>query len=152
MGGRGSLRGDRAWGKGGEVAGGLEQGSWGLGRVSKGLGGWGLERAEGLGSGGGLDPYGTSGRTFVRLFVRLLGRTDGKFTPLSYRTSSPSGPLPKKEDGEKEKSKFCFLPFKSYRQGEKPEWSTMRPQATIHFFSFFFSPFFSLFGQRTRRG
>ena len=27
------------------VAGGLEQGSWGLGRVSKGLGAWGLERA-----------------------------------------------------------------------------------------------------------
>ena len=39
------------------VAGGLEQGGLGLGRVSKGLGGWGLERAEGLGSGGeGLDP------------------------------------------------------------------------------------------------
>ena len=34
------------------LAGGLEQGSWGLGRVSKGLGGWGLDRAEGLGSGG----------------------------------------------------------------------------------------------------
>ena len=34
------------------VAGGLDQGSWGLGRVSKGLGGWGLERAEGLGPGG----------------------------------------------------------------------------------------------------
>ena len=53
MGGRGSLRGDGAWGKGGGGAGGLEQGSWGLGRVSKGLGAWGLERAEGLGSGGG---------------------------------------------------------------------------------------------------
>ena len=38
MGGRGSLRGDGAWGKGGGVAGGLEQGSWGLGRVSKVLG------------------------------------------------------------------------------------------------------------------
>ena len=77
MGGRGSLRGDRAWGKGG-VAGGLEQGSWGLGKVSKGLGGWGLERAEGLGSGGGLDPQGTSGRTFVRSFARSLVRTDGR--------------------------------------------------------------------------
>ena len=70
-------------GKGG-VAGGLEQGSWGLGWVSKGLGAWGLERAEGLGSGGGLDPQGT-GRTFAR--------SDGrKF----HRTSSPLGPLPKK--------------------------------------------------------
>ena len=47
------------------MAGGLEQGSRGQGRVSKGLGGWGLERAEGLGSGGvaGLDPQGTSGRS-----------------------------------------------------------------------------------------
>ena len=60
MGGRGSLRGDRAWGKGG-VAGGLEQGSWGLGRVSKGLGGWGLERAEGLGSGGTVWRMGRKG-------------------------------------------------------------------------------------------
>ena len=79
------------------MAGDLEQGSWGLGRVSKGLGGWGLERAEGL---GGLDPQGTSGRTFGRSDVRTFGQTDGrtdeKFTPLSYRTSSPSGPLPKK--------------------------------------------------------
>ena len=76
--------------------GGLKPGGWGLGRVSKGL-----ERAEGLGSGGGgLDPQGT-GRTFVCSFVRSDGRsdvrTDGKFTPLFYRTSSPSGPLPKKE-------------------------------------------------------
>ena len=81
------------------MAGDLEQGGWGLGTVSKGVGVWGLERAEGLGSGGGLDPQGTSGRTFVRSlarsFVRSFGRTDGKFTPLSYRTSSPSGPLPK---------------------------------------------------------
>ena len=75
MGSRGSLRGDRAWGKG-RVAGGLEQGSWGLGRVSKGLGGWGLERAKGLGSGRGLDPQGTSGRTFARSLVRSLGRTE----------------------------------------------------------------------------
>ena len=53
--------GRRGLGERGEgVAGGLEQGSWGLGRVSKGLGGWGLERAEGLGS-GGLDPQGDGG-------------------------------------------------------------------------------------------
>ena len=87
MGGRGSLRGDRAWGKRG-VAGGLEQGSWGLGRVSKGLGGWGLERAEGLGP-GGAGPSGdvrTDVRSDVRSLGRSFGRTDGKFTPLSYRT------------------------------------------------------------------
>ena len=77
------------------MAGGLEQGSWGLGRVSKGLGGWGLERAEGLGSRGGAGPSGDV-RTDVRLLVRTDGRTDGKFTTLSYRTLSPSGPLPKR--------------------------------------------------------
>ena len=111
MGGRGSLRGDRAWGKGGGVAGGLEQGSWGLGRVSKGLGGWGLERAKGLGSGGGggLDPQGTSGRTFVRSFARSLARTDGKFTPLFYGTSSPSGPLPKRKERKKERRQWRIL-------------------------------------------
>ena len=45
-------------------------GAWG---GSKGLGGWGLERAEGLGSGGGLDPQGTN-RTDVRSFARTDGR------------------------------------------------------------------------------
>ena len=71
VGGRGSLRGDRAWGRG-RVAGGQEQGSWGLERVSKGLGGWGLERAEGLGSvgGWGARPLGDG------TDVRLLGRTE----------------------------------------------------------------------------
>ena len=97
MGGRGSLRGDGAWGKEGGGAGGLEQGSWGLGRVSKGLGGWGLERAEGLGSGGGWTLRGLTGRTFGRSFVR----TDGKFTPLFYRTSSPLGPLPKRREKDR---------------------------------------------------
>ena len=76
------------------MAGGLEQRSWGLERVSEGLGGSGLERAEGLGSGGGAGPSGDV-RTDVRSDVRSDVRTDGKFTPLSYRTSSPSGTLPK---------------------------------------------------------
>ena len=59
-----------------------------------GLGGWGLERTVGLGSGGGLDPQGTD-QTDVRPFVCLLVWTDErKFLPLFYRTSSPSGPLP----------------------------------------------------------
>ena len=62
------------------MAGGLEQGSGGLGRVSKGVGGWGLERAEGLGPGGGGwtlrgRPDGRSdGRSLVRSFVRSDGR------------------------------------------------------------------------------
>ncbi len=101
-GGQGLSKGRQGLGERGGVAGGLEQGSWGLGRVSKGLGGWGMERAEG-GGGGGLDPQGT-GRTFVCSdgcsFVcsdgRSYGRTDGKFTPLFHRTPSPSGPLPKR--------------------------------------------------------
>ena len=78
MAGRGSLRGDGAWGKGGGVAGGLEQGSWGLGRVSKGLGGWGLERAEGLGyGGGGWTLRGRpDGRSFARSLARTFGRTE----------------------------------------------------------------------------
>ena len=92
-GGQGLSKGRQGLGeRGGGVVGGREQGSWGLGRVSKGLGGWGLERAEGLGSGGGLDPQGT-GRTFVHSFGRLDGRIE--IHPVFYRTSSPSGPLPK---------------------------------------------------------
>ena len=75
-GGQGLSKGRQGLGERGGGAGGLEQGSWGLGRVSKGVGGWGLERAEGLGSGGGLDPQGTSGRTFGRSFVRSDGRTE----------------------------------------------------------------------------
>ena len=91
-GGQGLSKGRQGLGKGG-VAGGLEQGSWGLGRVSKGLGGWGLERAEGLGSGGG--GWTLRGRPDGRSFVRSFVRTEN--SPLFYRTSSPSGPLPKSE-------------------------------------------------------
>ena len=80
------------------VAGGLEQGSWGLGRVSKGLGGWGLERAKGLGLGGGAGPSGDG------TDVRSLGQTDGN-PPLFYRTSSPSGPQLKKGRQEREERK-----------------------------------------------
>ena len=98
--GQGLFKGRQGLGERG-VAGGLEQGSWGLGRVSKGLGGWGLERAEGLGSGGGAGSSGDV-RTDVRSFGRSDVQTDGKFTPPSYRTSSPSGPLPKKGQGKEE--------------------------------------------------
>ena len=45
---------------------GLEQGGWGLGRVSKGLGGWGLEGRDGR----------SFVRSLVRSFVRSLGRTE----------------------------------------------------------------------------
>ena len=72
------------------MEGGLEQGGWGLERVSKGLGGWGLGGAVGLGP-GEAGPSGDG--TDVRSFVRLFGRTE--IPPLFYRTSSPSGPLPK---------------------------------------------------------
>ena len=78
--------------------GGLEQRGWGLGQVSKGLGGWGLGRvSKGL-EGWGLE--GTGGRGAGawrdrRSFVPLFARTAGNYPPLFYRTSSPSGPLPK---------------------------------------------------------
>ena len=65
--GRGSLRGDGARGRVGEgVAGGLEQGGWSLGRVSKGLGGWGLHR-------------GRDGRLDIRSLGRSVGRTDRNY-------------------------------------------------------------------------
>ena len=76
---------------------GWRPGTRGPARVSKGLGGFGLEGAEGLGGWNLGDE--TDNRTFVRslicLFVRFV-RTDGqKFPHLYYRTSSPLGPLPK---------------------------------------------------------
>ena len=96
MGGRGSLRGDGAWPGGGGVAGGLEQGGWGLGRVSQGLGAGSWRGPRGWGRGGaGPSRDRPDGQTFGRSLTRSDGRTDGKFTPLFYRTSSPSGPLPK---------------------------------------------------------
>ena len=63
----------------GAGAGGLEQGGWGLGRVSKGLGGWGLDWAEGLGlglEGGGPSGDGTDGHLFIRSDVRSDGWTE----------------------------------------------------------------------------
>ena len=93
MGSRGSLRGDRAWGKKRGVAGGLEQGSWGLGRFSKGLGGWGLEEGWGLGTRRGGWSLGEWANVF--LDVQTFDQRDGqKFPPLFYRTLFPLGPLP----------------------------------------------------------
>ena len=74
MGGRGSLRGDRpgrrleAWNKG---AGGLEQGGWGLGRVSNGLGAgaWRGPRGWGRGRGGTVWPQGTKGGSALTIFL-----------------------------------------------------------------------------------
>ena len=85
----------KAWNKGAGAWGGSLR-AWGPG-AWRGLRGWG--------PGGGLDPQGTSGRTFVRSFVRSFARTDGKFTPLFYRTSSPSGPLPKRHLRDLERPK-----------------------------------------------
>ena len=66
------------------VVGGLKQGGWGRGRVSKGLGRWGLEGGWGLegagGLGGGWSLGGRDGRLFARSFVRSLERTE--ITPL----------------------------------------------------------------------
>ena len=58
-------------------------------------GAWGGPRGWGPGGGWTLR-----GRPDGHSFVRLLGWTDGKFTPLFYRTPSPSGPLPKRQNLE----------------------------------------------------
>ena len=105
MGGRGSLRGDRAWGKGG-VAGGLEQGSWGLGRVSKGLGGWGLGPGEGRGAGvrggGGRTLRGRpDGRSLVRTDVRKIHPCPIGHRPLRVRCPK-KGEKKKNEEGKGE--------------------------------------------------
>ena len=70
------------------MAGGLEQGGWGLGRVSQGLGGWVLEGAEGLGLGGGAGPSGD--RTDVYSLARSTGNLKKKrFFPLFQFLSGP---------------------------------------------------------------
>ena len=56
---------------------------------------------------------------FVRSFVRSDGRTDGKFTPLFYRTSSPSGPLPKRKKKEKNPEK-SFKKYNFFLQNDDP--------------------------------
>ena len=58
------------------MAGDLEQGGWGLGRVSKGLRGWDLGGAEGLGWRGGWTLGGWDGRSLARTFVRSDGRME----------------------------------------------------------------------------
>ena len=64
---------------------------------NKGAGAWGGSlRAWGPGGGQGAGVGGVAGPSGdVRTDVRSFARTDGKFTPLFYRTLSPSGPLPK---------------------------------------------------------
>ena len=84
------------------MAGGLEQGSWGLGRVSKGLGGWGLERAEGL----GLVGAGPSGdrmnvRSLIRTDVRMDVRMDGNSPLCSIGHRPLRVRCPKKDQGYK---------------------------------------------------
>ena len=67
MEGRGSLRGEGAWGKGG--GGWLEAWNTGAGAWGGSLRAWGLERAEGLGLGWGPDR-----RSLGRSFVQTDGR------------------------------------------------------------------------------
>ena len=84
-----SVRGGQGLSKGRKGLG--ERGGGGLEAWNKGAGAWGGSlKAWGAGAWrgprgwgpGGLDPQGTSGRTFVRSFarsfVRSLGRTDGR--------------------------------------------------------------------------
>ena len=58
------------------MAGGLEQGSWGLGRVSKGLGAGAWRGPRGWGPGGG--GWTLRGRPDGRTFARSFGQTDGR--------------------------------------------------------------------------
>ena len=74
-----------AWNKG--------AGIWGGSLRARGGGGLGLGGAGGLGS-GGAGPSGD--RTDVWTFGCSLARTDGN-SPVFYRTSSPSGLLPKND-------------------------------------------------------
>ena len=87
-GGQGLSKGRRglAWEEGGW----LEAWNKGAGASGGSLRAWGLERAEGLGWGGWTlrGPDGCS-------FGRSLGRME--IPPVFYRTSSPSGPLPKRD-------------------------------------------------------
>ena len=63
----------------GAGGGGWRPGTRGLGPGEglSGPGGWVLEGAGGLGSGGGLDPQGT-GRTFGQSLICTFGRSDGR--------------------------------------------------------------------------
>ena len=71
MGGRGSLRGDGAWHGGRGVAGGLEQGGWGLGKGSEGLG-----RGGSPGRTGWMDVY-SDALTFVfQTFIGMDGQAE----------------------------------------------------------------------------
>ena len=91
-----------------------------------------LEGAEGLGWGGVLDPLGT-GRTFGRSFGRSDGWMDGRKFPVFYRTSSPSGPLPKSVPKMKERydTKHTKLSFKMHaRVGPSHMANILRPTET----------------------
>ena len=79
------------------MAGGLEQGAWGLGRVSQGLGAGArrLSSGEGQGAGvmeGGLNPQGTD-RTDFRTFGRLLVWTFARSDVRSFGRTDENSPL-----------------------------------------------------------
>ena len=117
-----SVRGGQGLSKGRRGLG--ERGGWWLEVWNKGAGAWGGSlRAWGAGAWRGPSGWGPGGagpsgeQSDGRLFARSLGRMYGKFTPLCYRTSSPSGPLPKREKrkrkGDKERDE--------YKQKQGPE-------------------------------
>ena len=73
------------------MAGGLEQGDWGLGRVSNGLEGLGPEGGRGLGAGAWWD--GTDIRIIVRRFVWTFRRSDRRTDEQKFAPLVPSRPL-----------------------------------------------------------
>ena len=80
--------------------GGLEQRGWGLGQVSKGLGGWGFEGGWGLEGAGDLGRAGAWGDgTDVCLFVHSLARTDGNSPLCSINHRPLRVRCPKRDQG-----------------------------------------------------
>ena len=76
-----------------------------------------------------MRPKGADGRTDVRMHVR----TDGQIPPVFYRTSSPSGPLPKKgggrEDVKEEEGKRKSKVTKEERERERKKEGRQRVNA-----------------------
>ena len=120
--GRGLGHGEGGWGPREEV--------WGLGAGALRPWGPGAQGAEAQGA-GALE---WTGWTLAHLFPCSDGRmygirtTDGqKFSPLFYRTSSTSGPLPKNEF----KSKLLLSPDLSFGKCPKSKSKNVTPK--IHF-------------------
>ena len=103
----------------------------------RGAGAW---RGPGVWGGG----WSLGGRTFACSFVRSLARTDGNYPPLFYRTTSPLGPLPKKDCQEFHEICVCLMmesfqshlhedSFSPWRDSSRTDWQLRtRPTTALH--------------------